>query len=694
MTTLLGNIELYTFELMDQSIALQVEKIAGRESMSTLFEYTVDLICEDEHDITEKILGKSATLTLYAKNSKNDPRYVNGIIVEAEYKGQDDQYSYIRVKLFPQIKLLAYKSDSRIFQDMTVKEIIQSVLKQANFLSTDVEFCLEGTDQKKEYCVQYQESDLSFISRLIAEQGLFYYFKHEQKKHHLVIADNIAAYSDNPKKTKVRYALSQSYVSSSDEVSELVACSRVRSGAVSIASYNYLNPSLELNVKYSDSIDQDLIQFDYPGDFVSVRVGQEESKRRMESMQAYKKVLSGKSDSRTLQVGYRFSLHGHPNSEFNREYVVIDVDHFAAQPQVKRQNAFSENGHFSNRFRCIASDIISRPQFKGSIRPIMRGIQTATVVGPSGEEIYTDKLGRVKVQFRWDRYGNNNEKSSCWLRVSHSWAGNGWGSVFIPRVSQEVIVDFVEGDPDQPVITGCLYNANNMPPLTLPKNKSISGVKSNPLQKSSGSNQFIMDDKAGETRTEICNAYGHKIIQDEKEQTLTIHTRDKHILSLDDKNKSVTLTTSNNHQIKMEDTQSNHAGKITIQSSKGHSFILDDDSRSVMLTSKNGHNITLDDAKDKIILSDKNKKNQFVLDFSSGVIALSTQTGSIHLNAPNGEILLSSKDLSIDVGNDISMKAGNDINSKAAMTLSASAKLISAKASSSHTIKGMPVQIN
>jgi len=694
MTTLLGNIELYTFELMDQTIALQVEKIAGRESMSTLFEYTVDLVCEDEHDISEKILGKSATLTLYAENSKNGARYVNGIIVEAEYKGQDDLYSYIRVKLCPRIKLLAYKSDSRIFQDMTVKEIIQAVLKQANLLSTDYEFCLEGRSEKKEYCVQYQESDLSFISRLIAEQGLFYYFKHEQKHHHLLIADNIAAYSDNSKKTKVRYAPSQSYVSSSDEVSELAACSRVRSGAVSIASYNYLNPSLELRVEHCDSIDKDLNQFDYPGDFMDVRLGQEQSKRRMESMQAYKKVLSGKSDSRLLQVGYRFSLQGHPNAEFNREYVVIDVDHFAAQPQVKRQNAFSETGSFSNRFRCIASDIISRPQYKGSIRPIMRGIQTAIVVGPSGEEIYTDKFGRVKVQFRWDRYGNNNEKSSCWLRVSHSWAGNRWGSIFIPRVSQEVIVDFVEGDPDQPVITGCLYNANNMPPLTLPKNKSISGVKSNPLQKSSGSNKFIMDDKAGATRTEICNAYGHKIIQDEKEQTLTIHTRDNHILSLDDKNLSVTLTTSNHHQIRMEDAQSNHAGKITIQSSKGHTFVLDDDSRSVMLRSKNGHSISLDDAKDEIILSDKNKKNKFVLDFSSGVITLSTQSGSIHLNASNGEILLSSKNLRIDVGNDILMKAGNNINSKAAMSLSASAKLISADASSSHTIKGMPVHIN
>jgi len=285
---------------------------------------------------------------------------------------------------------------------------------------------------------------------------------------------------------------------------------------------------------------------------------------------------------------------------------------------------------------------------------------------------------------------------------------------------------------DKPVITGCLFNANNMPPLALPKNKSISGIKCNSLKNGQGANQFLMDDKLGETRMEIANAYGHKIIQDEKEQALIIHTRDKHTLCMDDKNHSITLETCNHHKIKLQDADSNNEGAITINSSSGHTMVLDDKpkkvkittlaghtislddehgrvdistvdghaiflddkSENMMLISKKGHRLVIDDERNSILLADNNKDHQFKIDMANETITLSTSCGSINLNAPEGEISLSAKNVSLESSNDISIQAGNNIRTAAAMELSASANVVSTKSTAAHTIKGLPVQIN
>ncbi|MFV2057002.1 MAG: type VI secretion system Vgr family protein [Thiohalomonadales bacterium] len=731
MAKLVGDVKFFSFDVTDQDSRLEVEGFNGSEEMSSLYEYVIDLVCDDVNFDHGALLGNSATLTLHDELNKND-RYVNGIVLEVECRGQDDRYLYIRVKLCPLIKLLSHKSDSRIFQNLTVKDIISAVLNAAKLPLLQFSFLLESHYEEKEYCVQYQETDLAFITRLMAEEGLFFFFEHQTTAHQLLIADNLAAYQDISKSYSITYNPAHGLDIQSEAINQLTIASRVKSGKLVISDYNFLNPSLNLSTEKNEQRDADLAQFDYPGNYKSIREGKDLVKRRVEALQAYNTILSGKSDSRRLQVGYRFILKEHPQRELNQEYLIIAVNHFAKQPQVKRQHAFSEKGSYFNKIICIPSETLVRPEFNYSLRPTMSGIQTATVVGPEGEEIFTDDYGRVKVQFHWDRRGKNNESSSCWLRVSQSWAGNGWGAFFVPRISQEVIVNFVDGNPDRPVITGCLYNVNNMPPLNLPKNKSVSGIKCETLRQGKGSNQLLMDDKFGATRVELSNAYGHSIVQDEKNQTTTIQTRDEHSLCMDDLGGVISLKTTNNHSLRMQDADEKSAGeielksssghllqlddvngKITLESSAGHKIVLDDKSgrvsistsdghhftmddkeKNIAMVSQHGHSLVLDDELDKIVMTDSGQEHQFSIDIAKQTIVISTTSGSIDLSAPAGEIALKAQDLNIDVSNDIIIKAGKNVKTQAGLALNASATMVTTESSAAHIIKGMPVQLN
>ena len=364
-------------------------------------------------------------------------------------------------------------------------------------------------------------------------------------------------------------------------------------------------------------------------------------------------------------------------------------------------------------------------------RPRIRSIQTATVVGPGGEEIETDNHGRIKVQFHWDREGGSNEKSSCWIRVSQSWAGGNWGAMFIPRIGHEVIVSFLEGDPDRPIITGRVYHGTNRTPYILPDEKTKSTIKSHTSPEDGGFNELLMEDKQGETQVVLSNAYGHKITEDEKTQSLTIETRDQHIVKLDDKEKKLSLTTTNGHSMVFDDTDTANEGSISLSSTtgykvelddknqkmsaqtkdghiltlddqnkkveltttSGHTAVFDDENEAIGITSSKGHYLTIDDSADSITLEDSGGAHRIKIDIGGGTLSISTDTGSINVEAPSGTIALKGANVEIEAQMDLKL-SGLNIKSEAGVESKTSGTMVTVEASGINTISGSLVKIN
>ncbi len=428
--------------------------------------------------------------------------------------------------------------------------------------------------------------------------------------------------------------------------------------------------------------------------------------------------------------GFTFKLTGHQISTFDDEYLLIEVIHTGLQPQTLEARASGEFS-YNNQFLAIPSAVTLRPE-RNTPKPVVEGVQTAIVAGPAGEEIYTDEHGRVKVQFHWDREGKRDEKSSCWIRVSQLWAGENWGAMYIPRIGHEVVVDFVEGDPDRPIITGRVYHGTNKPPYTLPDEKTKSTIKSKTTPGGKTNNELLMEDKNGKTQVVLSNAYGHKITEDEESQSLTIETRDKHTIHLDDKNKNISIKTTNAHTVAMDDTDTRGEGTISVQTTNGnriemddknekmtaqttkghtllfddknkkvelvttdgHSAVLSDDEQKISITSTKGHYMTIDDSGDSITLEDSGGMHRFKIDIGGSKLVISTDSGSIELEAPSGSISLKATEIDIDAQMELKMKGGMNVTSEAGMQHTTKGTMVTVQSSAANTIKGTPVMIN
>jgi type VI secretion system secreted protein VgrG len=338
---------------------------------------------------------------------------------------------------------------------------------------------------------------MNFISRLLEEEGIFYYFEHTADKHNLVLTDKPAGYPTLPKENVVSMApVHGAVVMEEDFVKDIEQEVKAISGKIALTDYNFQTPSTNLlsNSEGSSALGK---LYDYPGRYEDRGGGDNYSGIRLEEDEAMVKVVRGISTCRAFTSGYKFELKNHYSRPLNTTYLLTQVSIEMST------NAYYATGElreeYKNKFEGIPATVQFRPA-RLTPKPVISGVQLAVVVGPSGEEIYSDKYGRVKVQFFWDQLGKKNENSSCWMRVSQDWAGKQWGSVFIPRMGQEVLVDFLEGDPDRPVITGRVYNAEQMPPYTLPDNQTQSGVKSRSSKGggSSNYNEFRFEDKMGD----------------------------------------------------------------------------------------------------------------------------------------------------------------------------------------------------
>lgn len=492
--------------------ALLLEKFTGTEAVSRPFEFDVTLLSTNHQVDMKKLLRTAATVTIFLRDGTERP--FHGIFrslkqaEEGEGKETERQNTGItnparelivyRGVLVPSLWFLGLGSNCRIFQEMSVPDIVEKVLTDAGI--QDFQFRAPLRDKsrypEREYCVQYRESSLNFISRLLEEEGIFYFFTHTDSKHTIVFADNSSVLAPCPGQTSATYTYNaQGLVKDDDEgITNLERVEMAHAGKSVLTDYFFEKPNLNLKA----SLEQDHEEvFDYPGKYTEMSEGERYSRVRLEEYEAAQYVVNGASVCRPFRPGYNFKLKNHYRPDTNQDYFLTSVTHDAFDNTYRQDKDATHS--YKNRFRCIPKSVAFRPP-RTTRKPVVQGLQPAVVVGKAGEEIWVDKYGRVKVQFFWDREGKKNEESSCWCRVSQIWAGKNWGWMTIPRMGQEVLVDFLEGDPDQPVIIGRVYNSEQMPPYTLPANQTQSGIKSRSSKGGTADNynEIRFEDKKGE----------------------------------------------------------------------------------------------------------------------------------------------------------------------------------------------------
>jgi type VI secretion system secreted protein VgrG len=482
---------------------LLITGFRGHEEISRLFHFELSLLSHNHSIAFKSVIGGNVTVAIRLENGED--RFLNGIVASfsqssgnVKKEGSEEDFSLYTATIVPWLWLLTKTADLRIFQSKTAVDIIEQIFSEKGL--SDYTKKLNGTYRPRDYCVQYRETDFNFISRLMEEEGISYYFTHESGKHTLVLADATNAYSPCLHYEKVRYQVSSGSrdALNEDMIKSLMLRNEIRVGKISLNDYNFEVPNTKLLVEMESRENLgpgEKEVYDYPGLYTKKDKGDDLARVRIQEEEARIVSISGTSDVRGFASGYFFSLEEYFRNEMNnKKYLLTAVDH-AAEQQGFRTGGGGGNS-YTNSFTCIPLDTPFRPP-RLTPKPVVEGVQTAVVVGPAGEEIYTDKYGRVKVQFHWDRESKANENSSCWMRVGQIWAGTGWGAMYIPRIGQEVIVDFLEGDPDRPIVIGSVYHGTNMPPYPLPDEKTKTTIKSNSSKGGGGFNEIRLEDKKG-----------------------------------------------------------------------------------------------------------------------------------------------------------------------------------------------------
>ena len=484
------------------------------EGVGTTFHYSIDVL-SDKPDLEAKTyLGQPLSVILEIE--EKDPRVFSGIITEFGVYGSVGENTLYRIVVQPWLALLQLVSNCRIFQDQTVPDIALAVFRKHGF--SDVELRLSVTHEPRPYTVQYRESDYNFVCRLFEDEGIYFYFVHAPGQHTLVLCDALAAHEPAPSApTLPYYPPDQNRRLTMDYVERWQANSRVESGNYKMRDFNFETASADMNTKFENPAEHDngsYEVYDYPGIYKDTGAGNPIAKRRLQELQATRSRAEGRTNARGMLVGALLTLEKHPIATQNREYLVLHMNGSVRMHAIESAHEFGDDEDvYVCNFECIDTELPYQPP-RRTPKPVVHGAQTAIVRGADGTEIYTDDYGRVRLQFHWDRDCPGNEESSCWVRVAQIWAGSGFGAVFTPRVGHEVLVDFLEGDPDQPIVTGSLHNSDNKPPY-LPLTPTQSGVKSRSSKGGSDQNfnEISFDDKKGEEKL---------FFQAEKDHTINV----------------------------------------------------------------------------------------------------------------------------------------------------------------------------
>ena len=603
------------------SEVLVVERLSGREALSEAFHFDIEATIVAKGVDISSLPGGTATVTLTSASGQQ--RYIHGRVARVLRIGDA-----LTIELKPWPWMLELSRDCRIFQEKSVPEIVKLLAGESSL--GQVEDQLVRSYAKRNYCVQYRETGFDFISRLLAESGIGYSIRSDKGEHKLTLLDDASAYGDLG---------SLPYLPAGDDDSWGEDTTIHRAGLAealtstksSVEDYNFETPGNSIK---SDAGKTGRRIYDYPARADKKADAETIASDRLHMLEFGGKVLIGASGIRNLKAGDKFTLKDHPENALNAAWLLVDVSHEA------------ERGSYRNQFRAIPADRVFRPPLP-SKRPTIPGIQTARVVGPKNKEIWTDKYGRIRVKFHWDQSDTDDKTCSCWIRVAQIWAGKGWGGFVLPRIGQEVVVSFLEGDPDRPLVTGCVYNGDNPVPYPLTAEATKTGLKTNtsPHDRAEGTgyNELMFEDKAG---AELVSLTAQKDLSIEvaNDRATTID-KGNDSLTLNEGNRKLTLA-KGNEAISIKGTR-----ELTVEGAETHTNKAD-------VTHKIAGNAT------------------FKVD------------GNITIQAGGSVTIKAGTTLSLEAGTALSLKSGTELSGKAGTSLSMQGATMEVKGSGMGTVDG------
>ncbi|PHM50412.1 type VI secretion system tip protein VgrG [Xenorhabdus miraniensis] len=506
------------------------------EHFSQPFQLEVGLASADPAIDFPAVLDRSATLTITQDGVES--RSITGIVASFEQGNTGLHQTTYQMSIRPDLWRTTLRQNSRIFQQQDIATIVTTILKEHGI--RDVVFSLRHPHPEREFCVQYQESDFAFLQRLTAEEGIFYFFECGNGRNTLVFADDAGSV---PPGIVIPYQPGEDSTLGEPSVGSLTCSAQVRPAQVELKDYTFKNPAwpAEFRAQMKEETLQEMYyeHYDYPGRFKDEAHGKDFTRYRLEALRNNAMTGQGSGNAIAIQPGKLFTLSNHPRADLNQPWQVVSASHTGSQPQALETANSGTGTTLHSHFHFIRHNQHWRPA--PLPKPVIDGPQIAKVVGPAGEEIFCDQYGRIRLQFPWDRYGKSDDQSSCWIRVTQPWAGQGWGMLAIPRIGQEVVVDFLHGDPDQPIVTGRTYHASNIPPGGLPGSKTQMAFRSK-THKGEGYNELLFEDAKGSEKlalhaqkdmsTEVLNDRSTRVVHDHTEsvgnnQAITVR-KDRH----------------------------------------------------------------------------------------------------------------------------------------------------------------------
>ncbi|KZK85562.1 Phage-related baseplate assembly protein [Pseudovibrio sp. Ad46] len=615
---------LFTISFDGGDDSFHLWKMKMTSEMSELYEMVVD--CRSfEHDLSlDKMLGQTLTLEMkkVSGTSLSSDQYLNGFVTKAIYTGQDHGYSTYRLIVRPWLWFLTLTSNCRIFQEKSTPDILKEVFQEAGF--TDFKNKLSDSYDPRPYCAQFQETDFNFICRLMEQEGIYYYFEHEDGQHTMVLADSYSAHEDIKGESSLPfYSEEDHFRRGADHFWDWRHNEEIQTDEVEINDYDFTKPTSDLKANASEKKSHQLsgrTRYMYPGHYEEVSVGEKRAKVRVEEASAAYAKVYARGNVRGLRPGYLFKLDqfsDDPSQE--KEYLITK-----AICEVSIEFARDEEQEFYDAITYEIEAVDSSVQYRKASTtpwPNMNGLQSAVVTGADGEEIWTDEYGRIKVQFHWDRDGQNDDKSSCWVRVAQMWAGKGWGGLHIPRVGQEVLVDFLDGDPDRPIVVGSVYNGEQTVPYDLPGEATKSTLKSETSKEGGGNNEFLFEDKKDEELVQLTA---------EKDYERTVKNNETVKIGFDkQEDGDQTIEVYNNRNLTVDQGDETY----TIKTGGRTTTVEKDDALSV----KSGnHTITVESGDQSISMKQGAQTVEAMKD-----IGVTSQTGDVKVDASAGSVKVS-----------------------------------------------------
>jgi type VI secretion system secreted protein VgrG len=652
----------------------QLLEFYGSEAMSQLFRFEVKLIAPIEYDLKlPDFLNKPSKLTILREDKRKE---LHGILSDIEEVGRSKDFAQYHGIFVPRLWKLSLFYQSRVFQNQSVPDIIKEVLKGAGLGADDFKMQLKRTYSPREYCAQYRETDLNFISRLMEYEGIYYFFDHANGKDVVMIVDDNAA---NPKidaPDEIRSYVGEGVDTEEESVRELTLREKVVTGKVVLKDYNYRTPETSLSAESQIDSKSPGMYYEYGEHFKTTSEGKTLAKIRNEEIEMSRRLIVGASDCRGFHPGYKFTLSRHYRASLNGDYLITQVSHVGSQAGGigAGEGSGGKGPSYKNQFSCMSADIQYRP-LRITPEPRVPGIMTAKVESAGGEYAYLDEEGRYRVKMPFDMSGAGSGKASRAIRLAQPYSGSGYGMHFPVHAGAELVWACVDGNVDRPIGLSTVPNPSRSTPVAA-KNKSQN------LLRTAAGNELLMEDMKGETLISLKTTDAHNIVLDDKDDKIDIITTKKHKITMDDKNQN-----------------------ITVQTTDGHLLIMDDKNTRITIQSKNGHFMTINDksGEEKITLSDKDKKNTFIIDITNKKIVIKTDEGNIDMHAPKGLIDIKAKELKIETTGDASLKAANitteaksdhkvqatNIKQEAKMAFESKGMTVKAEASTTHDIKGL-----